>query len=111
MATYDITTTTIDVTKLVSGDIINCPYSGSVKSLELPKGKYKLEVWGAEGGYYSTSGGRGGFSTGIISLNNPTVAFLYSGGKPTSNTPGGFNGGGATNFYGKAGGGGFDIRL
>ena len=39
--TYDITTDTIS--KLKAGDIINCPYSGEAKEIELPPGSYKLE--------------------------------------------------------------------
>ena len=61
MTTYDLTSTT--PTQLKTGDIINCPYSGSAKSLSLPKGTYKLEVWGAQGGSYSSYyGGAGGYS-------------------------------------------------
>ena len=41
MATYDVTSTILP--KLQSGDILNCPYSGAVKSIELPEGTYKLE--------------------------------------------------------------------
>jgi hypothetical protein len=35
---------------LQSGDIINCTYSGTVQEINLPKGNYLLECWGAEGG-------------------------------------------------------------
>lgn len=42
MATYDLTSTT--PTEIVTGDIINCPYSGTYKSITLPAGEYKLEV-------------------------------------------------------------------
>ena len=57
---YDLTSTT--PTKIKTGDILNCPYSGSAKSITLPKGQYKLECWGAQGGYRnsSTNGGKGG---------------------------------------------------
>ena len=44
MAVYDITTQIIDVESLEPGDILNCPYTGSSKSVQLPGGVYKLEV-------------------------------------------------------------------
>lgn len=43
MATYDIDSLP---TSFSVGDIINCPYSGTIKSIALPKGKYKFELWG-----------------------------------------------------------------
>lgn len=124
MATYDLTTGTIS--KLKTGDIINCPYSGSMKSIGLLKGSYKLECWGAQGGSYSSYyGGYGGYSVGILTLASNVNAYLYAGGQPatvnTSRTivPGGFNGGGngynryysSTYTYGQGGGGASDIRL
>lgn len=52
-------------------------YTGNVQSIELLPGKYKLEVWGAEGGGSRLSGnsssglgGYGGYSTGILRLNS-----------------------------------------
>lgn len=48
MATYNGNSDTIS--KLVKGDIINYAYSGAVKNISLPKGQYKLECWGAQGG-------------------------------------------------------------
>ena len=117
MATYDITTTT--PSKIKTGDILNCPYSGAVKSITLPKGQYKLEVWGAQGGYRSstTYGGKGGYAVGTINLTAKTTVYLYAGGAgntPTTATssiyPGGFNGGGYRYGY-KGGGGGSDVRI
>ena len=40
-------------------------YSGSSKQVELPAGKYKLQVWGAQGG---SNGGKGGYAEGVIQL-------------------------------------------
>ena len=66
MTTYDLTSAI--PAKVKTGDILNCPYSGSAKSISLPKGTYKLEVWGVQGGnlnssgsYVSSLGGRGGY--------------------------------------------------
>lgn len=116
MATYDLTSTT--PSKLVNGDIINCPYSGSKKQITLPPGKYRLECWGAQGGYRSSStyGGLGGYSIGTITITKDTTFYLYAGGAgntaPGSATikVGGFNGGGYRYNY-NGGGGGSDIRV
>ena len=121
MATYDLTSSIPAASQLAAGDILNCPYSGSAKSVTLPQGTYKLEVWGAQGGYRSstTYGGKGGYSYGTITLPEETIVYLYAGGHPGNGTSsagttaaraGGFNGGGyRTGYYG--GGGGSDIRI
>lgn len=126
MATYDITTQTVDPSKLKSGDILNCPYKspGQAYSIKLPKGTYKLEVWGAQGGTttnssYAGTGGKGGYSIGQLEISENKMFYLYSGGHPSNissgTNSGGFNGGGATTDanYGPAqgGGGGSDIRI
>lgn len=110
MATYDLTTTT--PTSLQKGDILNCPYSGSVKSITLPKGKYKLECWGAQGGAYSNyRGGYGGYSYGTIQITTDTIFNLYAGGYPGTAKSAGWNGGSACGNYGGGGGGASDIRI
>lgn len=121
---YDLTVTT--PTKIQTGDILNCPYSGSMKSVILPKGQYQLECWGAQGGNgtnnTSQPGGKGGYSKGIITLNKKTNLYLYTGGQGLNGTTynsngattaGGFNGGGsATSINSRgSGGGGTDIRI
>lgn len=98
---------------LKTGDILNYDYTGVVQPVTLPKGVYKLEVWGAQGGYRSSSsyGGRGGYSVGTITITQPTHIFIYVGGSGnTGGTSGGFNGGGKrSDYYG--GGGASDIRI
>lgn len=111
MAVYDINNLP---SKLKKGDIINCPYSGSAKSLALPKGTFQFECWGAQGGYRyeSTYGGKGGYAKGTISFQDKiTSLFLYSGGSGnTGSYFGGFNGGGMRYNY-PGGGGGTDVRI
>lgn len=111
LTTYDLTTTTPSFIK--TGDILNCPYSGTYKIITLPKGQYKLECWGAQGGYRndSTCGGKGGYSVGTITLITTTTMYLYSGGAGnTGGANGGFNGGGLRDSY-NGGGGASDIRI
>lgn len=120
MATYDLTSSI--PTKIVTGDILNCPYSGTYKTITLPKGTYKLECWGAQGGYNTNiaAGGKGGYSVGTIECLEDCVFYCYSGGKGVAATTngstanGGFNGGGAckaSNWGRASGGGGSDIRI
>lgn len=96
-------------------------YTGTVQSLTFPAGTYKLEVWGAQGGTQSsTSGGRGGYSAGNITLTKPTKLYIYVGGQgaganSATALTGGFNGGGngygGASYYFGSGGGASDIRI
>lgn len=110
MATYELTSSIPSSSSLKTGDILNCSYSGTYKSITLPKGTYKLECWGAQGGNGTASpsndsqlfGGKGGYSYGIFSPTSDTVLYLYSGGQGSTATGsissgpnGGYNGGGA----------------
>lgn len=105
-------------------------YTGSVQAITLGPGTYKLEVWGAQGGggstYYPTAiGGKGGYSSSILTLTKTTTVYVYVGGKGMdymsngindhTTLNGGFNGGGlASVCYSSAiasGGGATDIRV
>ena len=71
-------------------------------------GRYKLEVWGAQGGSYNSSyyGGYGGYSTGIVFLNKNEQLKIYVGSTAISSI-GGYNGGGkGSSYVGISGGGG-----
>lgn len=111
MATYDLTQGI--PTSIRAGDILNVPYSGAAIGVTLPKGSYRLEVWGAQGGYRSstTYGGKGGYARGTIELKSNTQVFALAGGSGrTGGAAGGFNGGGArSSYYG--GGGASDVRI
>jgi prepilin-type N-terminal cleavage/methylation domain-containing protein len=93
---------------------IDFEYTGSVQTLKIMcSGNYNLEVWGAEGGYRtsSTYSGKGGYSHGIVHLNQDDNLYIYVGGAGnTGKTAGGFNGGGARITY-NGGGGATDIRI
>lgn len=100
-------------TTVKTGDILNYDYTGAVQTVTLPKGTYKLECWGAQGGYRSGSsyGGHGGYSVGTITLKKATTLYVYVGGSGnTGGTSGGFNGGGKRSTY-NGGGGASDIRI
>ena len=87
--------------------------------VELEKGQYKIECWGASGGldYYKSGYSRGAYVSGELTLNKSTHFFLFIGGKGsdsdqnTGYASGGFNGGGSGNNCGSGGGGGTDMRL
>ena len=96
-------------------------YTGRVESFTAPvSGEYKMECWGAQGGYTVHNnlygyGGKGGYAVGnfLISINQ--VVFVVVGGKGGDTTNynqtgnGGFNGGGTSNGDGAtewSGGGG-----
>lgn len=115
------------MSNIKTGDILNFDYTGAVQSITLPKGTYKLECWGAQGGYSSSNsgievgmGGKGGYSVGTITLNQKTPIYIYAGGvgsiSGNGKADGGFPNGGsswASNTIEGAGGGGgsSDIRI
>lgn len=87
------------------GTVFNFGYTGNVQSVELPRGKYKLQCWGAQGGtsYGSSSGAgsKGGYSEGVLTLTEKTTLYVFVGGQgsrgsSTSLVNGGWNGGGAS---------------
>ena len=91
--------------------VLNFDYTGNKQQTSLLPGKYKLEVWGAQGGSYSSyAGGRGGYAVGNITLNKNTTLHLCVGGT-TSSTSAGYNGGGSGISNGRGGGGATDIRI
>ena len=93
--------------------VTNYAYTGAKQTVTLKPGRYKLECWGAQGGYRSSSsyGGLGGYSVGEISLEKQTTLYVYVGGSGnTGKTNGGFNGGGKRATY-NGGGGATDIRV
>ena len=105
-----------------------CPVSTECHPIEttLTQGFWKLECWGASGGYaynsvgnFYTDAGPGGYSVGVIRITQETKIFIYIGGEGLSNNSettikGGYNGGGngySNKYTGASGGGGTDIRV
>lgn len=110
-------------------------YTGSQQTFTVPSGvtTITIKMWGAQGGsggYYSnlsycSTGGKGGYSTGILSVNAGNSVYVYVGGQgegfESCNTKmqdlpqnsGGWNGGGdgfGGRYPGTSGGGASDIR-
>ena len=108
------------VTQEVEQQVTNFSYTGNYQTYTAPAtGTYQLQVWGAQGGYRSSStyGGKGGYSVGTISLTAGEKLYVYVGGaggntstKTNGVVAGGYNGGGYRYGY-KGGGGATDIRL
>ena len=81
-------------------------YTGGVQSFTVPvTGLYRLEVYGAQGGSYSSgTGGKGGYARGYIALDKGTTIYIVVGGTGSYNGGGttsggsGSNGGGATHI-------------
>ena len=94
-------------------------------SVMLERGRYKFEVWGADGGdTESYSGGKGGYAAAELTLLTSTKFFVHIGGKGQYTKDlmwniGGYNGGGQGwkdtrenyKYYGAGGGGSTDIRV
>ena len=81
-------------------------YTGTVQECTLPAGTYKLQCWGAQGGSNAAAssygitaktGGKGGYSEGIVTLSSQTTVYIFVGGQGSSSGNGGFNCGGGCN--------------
>src|SRR5574344_1673527 len=116
-----------DVVAMADWKIV-CPYSvgqtwsydytGGSQAFTTPcTGTYKFETWGAQGGNSSSTGGTGGkgaYTSGVLSSNINSIYYLFVGGQGSSATTsaGGYNGGGYNNGFSQAAGGGAtDVRL
>ena len=90
-------------------------YTGSAQEFTAPYyGSYKIELWGAQGGYRGaiTNGGYGGYTTATIHMTPNDKLYIYVGGSGQSGmASGGWNGGGSRTTSGLPGGGGAtDVR-
>ena len=117
--------------KYIPGDFVDIettryPYKGQSQTVTLDPGLYRLRCWGAQGGSYNNTyqGGAGGYSEGVIRLEESTTLYLYAGGQSSTFTGStvsnaGFNGAGKGDYtyyngtytYAQGGGGGTDIRI
>lgn len=80
-----------------NGKVFTYQYTGGIQKVTLPKGEYKLEVWGAQGGnseYNNSAGMKGSYARGTLSLNNSATVYIVVGGSGNINRAG-YNGGGS----------------
>ena len=93
------------------------PYIGDVQTFKAPiTGDYKIELWGAQGGDYqnNTEGGNGhhgGYTSGIIHLEEGTKLYVYVGQGLSCRNCASFNATRTSTGSGNPGGGATDIRL
>ena len=91
----------------------NFAYTGSVQTFNACAGRrYKLEVWGAQGGegYENYKGGKGGYSVGEYYFSSTTEIYVVVGGQGggfsrNEAAQGGYNGGGSSGTNASGGGG------
>jgi PKD repeat protein len=90
-------------------------YTGALQTFTVPcsASSVTIQAYGAQG--YSTSGGYGGYATGVLSVSPSQVLNIYVGGQGGSPT-GGYNGGGnaangSNGGPGPGGGGESDVRV
>lgn len=98
--------TPVTVYETQKGDL-SYGYTGKSQVFTAPAdGTYTLEAWGAQGGNgNSSTGGKGGYAKGNITLKKGQTLYIYvgqAGSKPT----GGWNGGGSAYNTSLGGGGG-----
>lgn len=89
----------ITTTQTLENQVTNFETVGS-STYEVPAtGTYTLQVWGAQGGSYSTTyyGGKGGYSIGTISLSQGDKLYVNVGGQGTSVTSSTIGGTGGSN--------------
>ncbi len=83
-------------------DVLEYNYNAGSFAVTLPRGRYKLEVWGAQGGTGTNAGGKGGYATGVITTTGNTNFYIVVGGagangvlnQRSADAAGGYNGGG-----------------
>ena len=100
--------------EIIEDVLVNFAYTGEYQTFTAPyTGIYKVELWGAQGGSYSSTyyGGLGGYTRGLIKLNANETLLVYVGSAGVNQTEG-YNGGGKgiDGTYGNGGGGATDIR-
>lgn len=93
----------LEVTNADTNFFTNFDYTNNITTYKANyQGKYKLEVWGAQGGTtQGYTGGYGGYSYGEITLNKDDALYVVVGGAGIGATrtgqsmAGGYNGGGS----------------
>ncbi|EAY18308.1 PE-PGRS protein, putative [Trichomonas vaginalis G3] len=109
----------------VSGNIYSHKYPCSTSdctpyAILFNPGMYKIELWGASGGFLDNLGAHGSYTSGLLPIYSPRTLYIYLGQKGEWAGQATFNGGGkgtvnVTNpenhVSGGSGGGASDLRL
>ena len=85
-------------------------FAGDYDTFKAPHaGSYKIELWGAQGGYSNAP--KGGYTSGAIDLNKGDTLYVYVGERNTSKSNVTTYNGGTATAGGYPGGGATDVRL
>ena len=106
----DVLNPNIETCSIEPGTQFNFDYTGGEQEFEVPcDGYYKLETWGAQGGYANANfyGGYGAYSVGNVYLNANDILYINTGGAGSggmcsssgSTYLGGYNGGQDVYWY------------
>lgn len=89
---------TVTMTPLFAvGETKSFSYTGSVQKVGLLPGTYQLQVWGAQGGSGNgNAGGNGGYSEGVLTVDEIKTLYAFVGGQGSTSGNGGWNGGGGS---------------
>ena len=104
----DASTLYVDTTPFVA-QTSNWTTAGTYVFTASCSARYKIEVWGAQGGTDTGTPGKGGYAVGYIDLNTGDKLYATvggAGGNAATGTGGGYNGGGNAGTSGSSGGGG-----
>lgn len=93
-----------------------CSSSSSCSPYQVtfPPGYYKIELYGASGGYYANRldlGGHGAYTSGVLNVTETSSYFIYLGQQGAMNATESYNGGGRRSSQGASGGGASDMRI
>lgn len=103
-----ISTLTDNTNNFINGEKTDFRYTGKAESVMLSPGVYKFETWGAQGGTdpaQSSEGGKGGYSSGTMTITEPTLIYVSVGGM------GGNSNMNKSSWRSTGGGGGTDFSM
>jgi hypothetical protein len=114
---YNTSTYTIKISyvqNILAKNEYKFEYTGDYQEFEAPyTGYYKMECWGAQGGSYGGTGGKGAYTSGNVYLTKGQKVYVYVGQTGEGLQTETYNGGGKSGalYSTRSGGGATDIRL
>ena len=91
--------------------VLNYRSENEPYEIELTRGRYLLECWGASGSLTESKFVRGSYVSGILAVEKHQKLYAYVGNAGSLNGAKTFNGGGKGSIQGNSGGGATDFRL